>query len=37
MIAHYYKELCHGISPSGSKNRGRKRRCGLGHNLIISV
>jgi len=30
------KELCRGISPSGSKNRGRKPRCGLGHQLIIS-
>jgi len=30
------KELCHGISPSGSKNRSRTYRRGLGHELIIS-
>jgi len=30
------KELCHGISLSGSRDRGRKRRHGLGCELIIS-
>jgi len=29
------RELCHGISLGSSKNRGRKRRRGLGHELII--